>query len=81
MVAAVGNYEAERGISDSDRRAKDEKIGFAVTLLCKSAGVFEFIAKEVMSDWDAAKARAHGLGMNCPNVPELSREVLIGLSK
>ena len=80
-VLSLGVYEVDRGLSDVERRAKDEKLGFAVTLLCKAAGVFEFVAKEVMVQWDAARERAIAAGMSCPHPPDLSREVLIGLSK
>ena len=81
VVSSLGRYETERGISDADRRAKDDRLGFGVTLLCKAAGVFEYIAEEVMSDWDAARDRAIAKGLACPHPPDLSREVLIGLSK
>ncbi|EKM54651.1 uncharacterized protein PHACADRAFT_175173 [Phanerochaete carnosa HHB-10118-sp] len=81
VVLSLGTYETEYGISDADRKAKDERLGFAVTLLCKAAGVFEHIAKEVMGDWDAARERAIAAGISCPHPPDLSREVLIGLSK
>ncbi|GJE92669.1 BRO1 domain-containing protein [Phanerochaete sordida] len=81
VVASLGAYEFERGISDAERKVKDERLGFAVTLLCKAAGIFEYIAKEVIADWDAAREKAVAAGMQCPNPPDLSREVLIGLSK
>lgn len=81
VVLSLGTYETERGISDADRKAKDERLGFAVTLLCKAAGIFEHIAKEVMGDWDAARESAIAAGIPCPHPPDLSREVLIGLSK
>ena len=81
VAVSLGTYETERGLSDAERRAKDDRLGFAVTLLCKAAGVFEFVAKEVMVQWDAARERAIAAGMSCPHPPDLSREVLIGLSK
>ena len=81
VAASLGRYEVDRGLSEADRRAKDDRLGFSVTLLCKAAGIFEYIAKEVMSDWDAARERAIAAGMVCPHPPDLSREVLIGLSK
>jgi len=80
-VVSLGTYETERAITDTDRKAKDERLGFAVTLLCKSAGIFEYVAKEVMSSWDTARELAIAAGIPCPRPPDLSREVLIGLSK
>lgn len=81
VVTSLGQYETERGISEAERKAKDERLGFAITLLCKAAGLFEHIAKEVMADWDAARDRALAAGIPCPHPPDLSREVLIGLNK
>ncbi|KAI0684725.1 hypothetical protein BC835DRAFT_1388272 [Cytidiella melzeri] len=81
VVTSLGMYETERGISDTERKAKDERLGFAVTLLCKVAGVYEYIAKNVVTDWEAARDKAIAGGLNCPYPPDLSREVLIGLSK
>lgn len=81
IVVSLGQYEFERAISDADRKAKDEQLGFAVTYLCRSAGIFEHIAKEVIPAWDDARRRAAASGLSCPNPPDLSREVLIGLNK
>ncbi|THH28751.1 hypothetical protein EUX98_g5447 [Antrodiella citrinella] len=81
VVESLGSYEYERAISDAERKAKDERLAFAVALLCKSAGIFEHIAKEVMPAWDEARRRVALGGISCPNPPDLSREVLIGLSK
>ncbi|TCD68285.1 hypothetical protein EIP91_011251 [Steccherinum ochraceum] len=80
-VVSLRSYEFEHAISDADRKAKDERIGFAVTLLCKASGIYEHIAKEVIPAWDDARQRAAASGTPCPNPPEFSREVLIGLSK
>ncbi|KAH9948929.1 hypothetical protein B0H21DRAFT_777518 [Amylocystis lapponica] len=60
VVHSLGEYERDRAISDTDRKAKDERLGFAVTLLCKAAGVFEFTAKECLAEWDR-DARAMAL--------------------
>ena len=80
-VAALGPYETARGLSDMERRAKDERLGFSVTLLCRAAGVLEHIAKHIVPEWDAARTRALAHGTSCPAPPDLSREVLLGLSK
>lgn len=81
VVHALGRYETERAISDADRKAKDEKLAFAVTLLCKAAGIYEYIGKESLAEWEKERARVMSLGMTCPRPPDLSREVVIGLSK
>lgn len=76
-VVALGAYERERGISDVERKMKDEKLGFAVTLLCKASGIFEHVGTTVLSGaeqtpgWNTGNARP----------PELSKEVASALSK
>ncbi|KAI0373938.1 hypothetical protein BV20DRAFT_936502 [Pilatotrama ljubarskyi] len=81
VVHALGRYETERAISDAERKAKDEKLAFAVTLLCKAAGLYEYIGKECLAEWERERDRVISLGMSCPKPPDLSREVVIGLSK
>ncbi|KAH9171173.1 hypothetical protein EDB89DRAFT_2114591 [Lactarius sanguifluus] len=49
-VAALGSYERERGISDVERKAKDEKLGFAVAQFCKASGVFEHVSTVALSN-------------------------------
>ncbi|KAH9069792.1 hypothetical protein EDB83DRAFT_2262514 [Lactarius deliciosus] len=76
-VAALGSYERERGISDVERKAKDEKLGFAVAQFCKASGIFEHVSTVALSDaeqtpsWKNIRARP----------PELSKEVTSALSK
>ncbi|TBU31710.1 BRO1 domain-containing protein [Dichomitus squalens] len=81
VVHSLGRYETERAISDNERKAKDERLAFAVTLLCKAAGVYEYVGKECIAEWDRERARVMSLGMSCPRPPDISREVVIGLSK
>lgn len=76
-VVALGTYERERGISDVERKAKDEKLGFAVTLFCRAGGLFEHVSTTVLSGaeqtlgWQSGRSRP----------PELSKEVSLALSK
>ncbi|KAI0929922.1 hypothetical protein AcV5_006760 [Taiwanofungus camphoratus] len=81
IVHSLGEYEKQRATSEIERKAKDERLGFAVTLMCKAAGVFEFIGKECLSEWERERDRATAAGLTCPRPPDLSREVVIGLSK
>lgn len=76
-VVALGTYERERGISDGERKAKDEKLGFAVTLLCRASGIFEHVSTTVLSD--AEQTPGWQSGRDRP--PELSKEVSLALSK
>ncbi|KAI8994011.1 BRO1 domain-containing protein [Trametes punicea] len=81
VVHSLGLYETERGISDAERKSKDERLTFAVTLLCKAAGIYEHVGKERLAEWENERDRVVSLGMSCPRPPDLSREVVIGLSK
>ncbi|KAI0779486.1 hypothetical protein C8Q74DRAFT_694303 [Fomes fomentarius] len=81
VVHSLGRYETERAISDAERKAKDERLTFAVNLLCKAAGLYEYIGKECIAEWEKERERVLSLGMSCPRPPDLSREVVIGLSK
>jgi hypothetical protein len=76
-VVALGTYERERGISDVERKAKDEKLGFAVTLFCKASGFFEHVGTTVLSG--AEQTPGWQTGRSRP--PELSKEVSLALSK
>ena len=76
-VLALGTYERERGISDAERKAKDEKLGFAVTLLCRASGIFEHVSTTVLSDTEQTPGRHTGR----ERPPELSKEVSQALSK
>ncbi|KAI0675398.1 hypothetical protein C8Q78DRAFT_1012205 [Trametes maxima] len=81
VVHSLGRYETERAISDAERKDKDERLAFAVTLLCRSSGLYEYIGKECLAEWERERQRVVSLGMTCPRPPDLSREVVIGLSK
>ncbi|KAH9892666.1 hypothetical protein C8Q73DRAFT_649444 [Cubamyces lactineus] len=81
VVHSLGRYETERGISDAERKAKDERLTFAVTLLCKAAGLYEHVGKQCLAEWEKERDRVVSLGISCPRPPDLSREVVIGLSK
>ncbi|KAI0268524.1 hypothetical protein BGY98DRAFT_1068649 [Russula aff. rugulosa BPL654] len=76
-VVALGTYERERGISDVERKAKDEKLGFAVTLFCRASGLFEHVSTTVLSG--AEQTPGWQTGRSRP--PELSKEVSLALSK
>ncbi|KAH9971147.1 hypothetical protein BGW80DRAFT_1228721 [Lactifluus volemus] len=76
-VAALGTYERERGISDVERKAKDEKLGFAVMLLCRASGLFEHVSTTALSGTEQTPSRKS----NRARPPELCKEVASALSK
>lgn len=78
-VASLGAYERERGISDIERKAKDEKLNFAVTMLCRASGLFFHISEKILVDWDRSIAQSTAPDTGRP--PDLSREVNAALAK
>ncbi|KAF9653964.1 hypothetical protein BDM02DRAFT_3086206 [Thelephora ganbajun] len=78
VVISLGDYEYDRAIMGTELKAKDERLNFAVTLLCKASGIFEYVAKTVLGKWEQEK---HTIKKDYTNPPELSREVTIGLSR
>lgn len=79
IVASLGAYERERGISDVERKAKDDKLNFAVTLLCRASGLFSHISEQVLVDWDKQSTGDDQSSSIRP--PDLSREVNAALAK
>ena len=78
VVISLGDYEYDRAIMGDELKAKDERVNFAVTLLCKASGIFEYVAKAVLGRWEQEKQM---IRRDHANPPELSREVAIGLSR
>ena len=92
-VASLGAYERERATTDADRRAKDDRLHFAVTLLCRASGVYSYIAETVLPEWnnnnnnnnESESSSSGGVvgtvttGGSRP--PDLSSEVNAGLSR
>lgn len=76
-VVALGSYERERGISDVERKAKDERLGFAVAQFCKASGLFQHISTVVLQEAEQIPS----LKDMRDRPPELSKEVASALSK
>ena len=79
-VAALGPYETERAISDATRKAKDEKLNFTVTLLCRAAGVFKYVSEVVLPEWDRVEAQVPSSSIYARPL-DVSPEITNALSK
>ncbi|KAG8977444.1 hypothetical protein FRC05_001842 [Tulasnella sp. 425] len=75
-LAAIGQYELERTISDAERKAKDEKLNFAANLLARASGVYEHLAERVLPEWDKAIGAT-----KTERPPELAKVVVTALAK
>lgn len=91
VIASLGSYEHSVSTSDADRAKLDEKVNLAADILCKAAGVLEFLSAVQIPRWEeelriGAKAIKSG-ACHSPNnekwwrPPELSSELPLALSK
>lgn len=74
-VAALGRYEYDRTISETSRKMKDEKLNFAVQLLCRASGVFKYLSDSVLPAWDQCDTPSQ------VRPPDVTQEVTNALSK
>ena len=75
VIASLGAYEYERAISEKERKEKDERLNFGVTLLCRASGVFSAISERVLGDLDKVCAESW------VRPPDLWKEVNAALAK
>ncbi|CAK5270293.1 unnamed protein product [Mycena citricolor] len=77
-TTALGNYEHDRGISDADRKAKDNQLTVSADLLCRASGVFSYISTTVLIEWENAHVASAG---DLTKPPDLTQEVNSALAK
>ncbi|KAJ7695968.1 hypothetical protein B0H17DRAFT_1054391 [Mycena rosella] len=75
-VTALGAYELDRAISDTERKAKETQLTVAADLLCRASGMFSYISETVLVDWESASP-----GPAFAKPPDVSREVNNALAK
>lgn len=74
-VQALGQYERDLGVSESERKRCDEQINAAADMLCRAAGVMKYLAETVIPEWEASGSGLRG------RPPEITREVASALSR
>jgi hypothetical protein len=73
----MGSYEIG---TEADRRAGDAKLNSAAETLCRASGIFEFLSREIIPQWE--KRHPDGLvHLRFTRPPELSREAASGLAQ
>ncbi|KAG9316761.1 hypothetical protein JVU11DRAFT_2823 [Chiua virens] len=78
IITSLGAYEYERTISEKERKEKDERLNFGVTLLCRASGVFSAIGEGVLGELDRAIGNRAGSWVR---PPDLCKEVNVALAK
>ncbi|KAI0042676.1 hypothetical protein FA95DRAFT_1525170 [Auriscalpium vulgare] len=76
-VSALGSYEHERGLSEAERVAKDERLAFAVSLLCRASGLWAHVGEGVLADAERNEKWMQGV----ERPPEVRKDVALALSK
>ncbi|KAG8214070.1 putative pH-response regulator protein palC [Butyriboletus roseoflavus] len=76
-ITSLGAYEHDRAISEKERKEKDERLNFGVTLLCRASGVFSMISEVVLGELEVASGGAGGWA----RPPDLWKEVNAALAK
>ncbi|KDQ57433.1 hypothetical protein JAAARDRAFT_130249 [Jaapia argillacea MUCL 33604] len=80
VLVSLGSYEHQREILDKERKVKDDKVNFTVTLLTKAAGIFGWLSEVGVGDWEKDVKERGGLG-KVERPVELSKEVCAALAK
>ncbi|PWN46252.1 hypothetical protein IE81DRAFT_319132 [Ceraceosorus guamensis] len=74
-VASLGDYERDRLLTTEQRKAKDERLRIAADLLCKAAGIFEYLGEDLIPQWETVAGKIDG------RPPDVTREVTLAMSK
>jgi len=74
-VISLGNYEHDRHITEIERKVKDEKLNFAVDLLCRASGVYLHIAEVVLPLATAMNPDTSR------KIPDMNTDVIAALSQ
>jgi hypothetical protein len=80
-AGSAGRFEHSATLAEAERKAGDDKLAFAVTLLCRASGVFQHVGDAIVGRWEAAVSALSDLPMPIIRPPELSREVALALAK
>lgn len=76
-ILSIGQYELG---TEADRRAGDEKLNAAADALCRASGIFEYLSRHIIRNWEASQPEG-GRILRQSRPPELSSEISAGLAK
>lgn len=74
------SYELDPTMSSAERKKKDDKLGQAADLLCRAAGIGEWMSERVVGEWERERSQKGG-GGKAKGPVEGSRGFVMGLSK
>lgn len=73
------SYELDATLPTVERKKRDERLGQAADLLCRAAGVGEYLGEQVIGEWERERQQSGGSAKKGP--AEGSRAFVMGLSK
>ncbi|GJJ06365.1 hypothetical protein Clacol_000556 [Clathrus columnatus] len=73
-IINLGDYERNKHILETERKIKDEKLQFAMNLLCRASGLFSYIAQVVLPKTEILNPEAS------KKIPDMNRDVIGALS-
>lgn len=81
LVASLGNYEVTEAatMSDEDRKRKEDRLRFAADLQCRASGIFEYVGRYVIPEWEYSEG-VSGLSQMGRSI-ESTGELIFALSK
>lgn len=61
LVASLGQYELTEAatMSEEERKRKEERLKFATDLQCRAAGILEYVAKDLIPEWENLEGVSH----------------------
>ncbi|TFK54538.1 hypothetical protein OE88DRAFT_1624830 [Heliocybe sulcata] len=80
VLVSLGDYETQRSILETERKEKDERLNFAVSLLGRAGGMFGWVGEVGLAGWEQEVKEKGGMG-KFERPVELSREVCAALVK
>lgn len=82
------SYELDQTLSTAERKKKDERLGQAADLLCRAAGIGEYLGEKVVGEWERERDSTDGrlggskrVGGVTQGPVEGTRTFALGLSK
>jgi hypothetical protein len=54
LVASLGDYETTEAatLTDEERKRKEDRLKFAADLQCRAAGIFEYVGRHIIPEWE-----------------------------
>jgi hypothetical protein len=76
LVASLGDFETAEAATllDEDRKKKEDRLKFAADLQCRAAGIFAYVARHVIPEWEDLEgvSRLSQMGRSIESTAELA---------